>query len=304
MTAREPIFFELESGVMLSTELWGSSDADLTPWVLTHGLASNKHLWDGVAKHLTRMGHPVVTVDQRGHGQSSKPDSGYDIVSCANDLALLIEHLVVNVGIGKPAVAGQSWGGNVVLEMARQHRNAASLICCVDGGFIELRSRYPQWADAEQALAPPALLGTPVAQIERWVESMAEDWPPEGRAGAMANFEVRSDGTIAPWLTFERHLEVLRGLWEHDPFGSMPHVKTPTLIIAAEDDPPTRSKGESVERALRLLPTVRAEWFRPAHHDVHAQKPAEVAELLHSAVTTADFFSRDLRGSNDGHPPT
>ncbi|MFW2381286.1 MAG: alpha/beta fold hydrolase [Acidimicrobiales bacterium] len=291
MTAREPMFVELESGVELSIELWGSSDTDLTPWVLTHGLASNKHLWDGVAAHLAHRGHPVVTVDQRGHGQSSKPDSGYDMVSCANDLALLIEQLAVIGGIVKPAVAGQSWGGNVVLEMARQHNNAASVICCVDGGFIELRSRFPHWADAEQALAPPALLGTPVAQIEQWVESMASDWPSEGRAGTMANFEVRSDGTIAPWLTLERHLMVLRGLWEHDPYDSMPQVETPTLIVAAEDDNPTWPKAEPVARALELLPTARAEWFRPAHHDVHAQKPAEVAELLHSAVTAADFFS-------------
>jgi pimeloyl-ACP methyl ester carboxylesterase len=291
MTTPEPVFFELESNVVLSTEVWGAHNSNLTPWVLTHGLASNKHLWDGVAERLAGLGHAVVTVDQRGHGQSSKPDSGYDIVSCANDLSLLIEHLATDHGVWRPAVAGQSWGGNVVLEMARQHPHAASLICCVDGGFIDLRSRYPRWDDAEGALAPPQLRGTPVAQIEQWVDSMAADWPPEGRSGTMANFELRDDGTVAPWLTYERHLLVLRGLWEHDPFESMPHVTTPTLLVAAEDEDPTWPKAGPVARSLELLPTSRAEWFRPAHHDVHAQKPAEVAELLHSSVTAADFFT-------------
>jgi pimeloyl-ACP methyl ester carboxylesterase len=291
MTTRESILVELESNVTLSAEVWTTGDPHSTPWVLTHGLASNKHLWDGVARRLVERGHMVVTVDQRGHGQSSKPDDGYDITSCANDLALLLEYLEVRRGVRRPAVAGQSWGGNVVLEMAHQHPNAASLICCVDGGFIELGSRYPRWADAEQVLAPPKLLGTPVAQVRQWIESMAADWPPEGRDGAMANFEVRPDQTIAPWLTYERHIKVLRGLWEHHPFELMPQVSTPTLIIAAEDDHPTWSKEEPVSRALALLPTARAEWFRPAHHDVHAQKPAQVAALLHSSVTAADFFS-------------
>ncbi|MBT8240169.1 MAG: alpha/beta hydrolase, partial [Acidimicrobiia bacterium] len=226
MTARESIVVDLDSSVTLSAEVWTAGYSHLTPWVLTHGLASNKHLWDGVARRLSDLGHVVVTVDQRGHGQSSKPDDGYDVVSCANDLALFLEHLAVERGIQTPAVAGQSWGGNVVLEMARQHPHAAALICCVDGGFIELRSKYPQWADAEQALAPPPLLGTSAARIRQWIESMAADWPPEGREGTMANFEVRPDGTIAPWLTYERHLKVLRGLWEHDPFESMPQVST------------------------------------------------------------------------------
>ncbi len=292
MTARESAFFELESNVVLSTELWGSPGSDLTPWVLTHGLASNKHLWDGVARRLAEMGHAVVTVDQRGHGQSSKPDDGYDMDTCADDMAELLEHLGGRWHFHQePAVAGQSWGGNVVLEMARRHPHAASLICCVDGGFIDLRSRYPKWADAEQALSPPPLLGTPVAQIEQWLDEMAADWPPEGRAGTMANFEIGPDRTIAPWLSFENHLKVLRGLWEHRPFESMPRVSTPTLIVAAEDSNTMWSKDESVARSIALLPTARAEWFRPAHHDVHAQKPDAVAGLLHSSVTQADFFS-------------
>jgi pimeloyl-ACP methyl ester carboxylesterase len=285
-------FFELDSGVVLATEFWGPHEPSFTPWVLTHGLASNKHLWDGVARRLAELGHAVVTVDQRGHGQSSKPDDGYDIDTCADDMADLLEHLGGRWHFHEePAVAGQSWGGNVVLEMAHRHPHAASLICCVDGGFIDLGSRYRKWADAEQALAPPALLGTPVAQIEQWIDEVAADWPAEGRSATMANFEVRPDGTIAPWLSFEHHLMVLRGLWEHNPFASMPHVSTPTLIIAAEDADPIWSKAEPVARSIDLLPTARAEWFRPAHHDVHAQKPDAVADLLHLSVTQVDFFS-------------
>ena len=291
MTGPEIMDFELRSGVTLNTRVWRSDSDDHPPWVLTHGLGSNARLWDGVAARLAALGHSVVTVDQRGHGQSSKPDDGYDMATCADDLALLLERLAIDLSIVQPAVGGQSWGGNVVLELGHRHTQVASLVCCVDGGFIDLQSWYPHWTEAEQKLAPPALLGTPIAQIEGWLANSAADWPPEGRAGTMANFEQRPDGTIAPWLTFERHLKVLRGLWEHRPFEIMSAVETPVLIIAVDDGSPNFPKAEPVEHALGLLPTARAEWFRPAHHDVHAQKPDEVADLLHRAAAQPDFFS-------------
>ena len=85
------------------------------------------------------------------------------------------------------------------------------MIARVDGGFIDLAGKFPNWDDAAAALAPPRLAGTPLADITRWVETSAADWPEGGRQGTLANFEVRDDATIAPWLTFDRHLTVLRG---------------------------------------------------------------------------------------------
>jgi len=281
----------LASGVELHAVHWsadGGGRSALPPWLLVHGLASNARLWDGVALHLTQLGHDVVAIDQRGHGLSSKPDEGYDMATVADDLRLLIGEL----GWDRAAVAGQSWGGNVVLELAVRHPDHVHTIACVDGGFIDLATKFPEWDDAAVALAPPRLAGTPLDQITRWLETSAADWPEEGRRGTLANFEVRDDGTIAPWLTFDRHLMVLRGLWEHQPSTRYPNVGVPALLIGADtgDVAWSHSKHEAVDHALTALPTGRAEWFSPAHHDVHAQHPVEVAALLHRAVTESDFF--------------
>ena len=292
MTVRDE-HVALDSGVELHVRVHESTSPKRVPWLLVHGLASNAQTWDGVASRLAAAGHPVVAVDQRGHGTSAKPDGGYDMATVADDLALLIDEL----GWDRPAVAGQSWGGNVVVELASRHRSLASMIACVDGGYIRLRDRFPEWDDAVAVLSPPPLVGVPLAQIEEWLATSAADWPEEGRAGTLANFEVRPDGTIAPHLTLDRHLEVLRGLWEHDPESRMHDIEVPVLFVVADngDGEWTRSKEAAVEAAAAAAKSAVVRWFRPAHHDVHAQRPDDVARLLHAASTSPAFWDAAAR---------
>jgi len=286
-----PVRHDLPSGVELQAFHWDPPEhivPTLRPWLLVHGLASNARLWDGVAWRLAQRGHPVVAVDQRGHGHSSRPDDGFDMLTVADDLRLLIDDL----GWDRPMVSGQSWGGNVVLELAHRHPSAVSGIACIDGGLIELRKRFPDWEEARTVMAPPRLLGTPVEHVRAWLDQVASDWPEEGRLGQLANFEVRSDGTVAPWLTFERHIAVLRGLWEHSPATICANITVPVLLVTADTGNAdwSDSKAAAVESAMRVLPRSRSEWFHGAHHDVHAQHPEEIASLLHRAVTEPDFF--------------
>ena len=55
-------------------------NVDGTDLVLLHGLASNLNIWNLVAPVLSQNFN-VYTLDQRGHGLSSKPDIGYDFDS-------------------------------------------------------------------------------------------------------------------------------------------------------------------------------------------------------------------------------
>ncbi len=285
----------LSSGVVLSAVHWAAADRPTgvandqpVPWLLVHGLASNARLWDGVARRLAALGHPVVAVDQRGHGQSSKPDDGFDMATVADDLQLLLDEL----GWKTAAVAGQSWGASVVVELGVRHPDVVHTLACVDGVLGGLKQRFPQWEEASTALAPPKLAGHPRSMIDSWIAESAADWPEEGRAGTMANFEVRSDDTIAPWLTFERHLKVLRGMWDYEPVVRYREVSMPVLIIQADSGDTTEAKEAAVAAATEALATSRTEWFRPAHHDVHAQHPEPVSELLHRAVAETNFFPK------------
>ncbi len=237
-------------------------------------------------RRLTAFGHPAFTVDLRGHGRSSKPDGPYDVPTVADDLATLIARL----GIDRPVVAGQSWGGNVAIELAARHPDVIRGIVCVDGGWIELRDQFDGWEACRIALAPPRLAGRRFTDVEGYIRDAHPDWPETGIAGTLANFEVRPDGTIAPWLTFDRHLTVLRGLWEHHPTERYADVSAPVLLAPADGGDPGRIERarEATDRALATLPNARRRWFI-GDHDIHAQHPDELAGVMH-ALTTEGFY--------------
>jgi pimeloyl-ACP methyl ester carboxylesterase len=276
-------------GVDLAVDCWEAAGADgiaseaavgASPrpsFLLVHGLASNARMWDGVAEALTGAGFQALTVDLRGHGRSSKPDDGYDVPTVADDVAALIAAM----SLDRPIVAGQSWGGNVVLELAARHPAATRAIALVDGGWLDLQAAFPDWETCRTTLAPPRLAGTPAVDVEGYIRSAHPDWPETGIRGTLANFEVRPDGTIAPWLTYDRHLVVLRGLWEHRPAERYGSVTVPVLLCPADsgDGGEGARKVAAVEAAAAAIPRARVEWFR-GDHDIHAQHPVELAQAL------------------------
>ena len=282
-TLRVPV----ADGVELAADLWApDGPATGAPFLLVHGLASNARLWDGVAARLIARGHPVVTVDLRGHGRSAKPDGPYDVPTVADDVAALIRAL----GLDRPIVAGQSWGGNVVLELAARHGDLVRGIVCVDGGWLEPGTSFPSWEACREALAPPRLAGRSGKELEGYIRRAHPDWPEAGIAGTLANMEWRPDGTIAPWLTYDRHIAVLRGMWEHRPTALYPRVTVPVLLAPAVNDPSREARQrDSVAAAAAALPNARVHWFT-GDHDIHAQHPAELVDVM-TNMTDSGYFA-------------
>ena len=56
----------------------------------------------------------VVAIDQRGHGETFKPETGYDFDTVVSDLHTFMDAL----DISSPIIVGHSWGADVALEYA------------------------------------------------------------------------------------------------------------------------------------------------------------------------------------------
>ena len=263
-------------------------DPAAVPFVLVHGLASNLRLWDGVAEDLHGRGHTVVALDQRGHGRSDAPDAAYGIDLAVADLQAVIEAL----GLSRPVVAGQSWGGNVVLEHGWRMPRAVRGIVCVDGGIIELADWFDTWEACLSALTPPDLQHLTRDELESRMRTWSPELPDRAIAAALECFRVTADGRIEPRLARHRHLQIVRSLWEHRPSTRYPTLESPTLLVLAGtgDEARTARKRRAEALALAAAPRLRSHWFTPAHHDVHSQYPDRVAELLAAQVRDG-FFS-------------
>jgi pimeloyl-ACP methyl ester carboxylesterase len=265
----------VEIGLKIHIRVW-SIDGPKTPFLLVHGLASNSQTWDQVARLLAEAGHPVVAIDQRGHGMSDKPDEGYDFATITGDLVKLIKVF----GWERPILVGQSWGGNVMLAFGALHPHLARGLIFVDGGYFDLQMRSADWETTRKNFTPPNLLGTPHEQMRLWMRESHPDWDDEGIEGQLGNFEILEDGTIRPWLTLERHLRILRALWEQRPSTLYPLVKEPVLIAVAGEVGEDQIRDKMIDRAAAGLEKVSVTWFAQTAHDIHVHRPQQLVAVF------------------------
>jgi pimeloyl-ACP methyl ester carboxylesterase len=221
-----------------------------------------------------------------GHGLSTSPDTGYDFETLTEDLLAVLAHLDWQPPHHRPWVAGQSWGANVVIELAARHPDAVAGLVLVDGGMGDMADRFADWPTCEAALAPPLFEGVTAADFERYLRTQHPDWSESGIAGTLGNVEMRPDGTVAPRLARRHHITILRQLWEHRPSTRCAELKAPVLLLPAEDPVQTRwmaAKQEDVGRAGKVLARSMTHWIR-GDHDLHAQHPDLVAEWIDDAT--------------------
>jgi pimeloyl-ACP methyl ester carboxylesterase len=262
-------------------------DPSLASFVLVHGLASNVRLWDGVAERLHAAGHTVIALDQRGHGRSDAPEGGYDLDTAVADLRAVIGGL----GLERPVLAGQSWGGNVVLELGWRYPDAVRGITCVDGGVIELAESYPSWEECLAKLTPPTLTHLTLVELQARIRASVPHFSDRAVQAYLHCFCELPDGKIEPRLTRSRHLQILRSLWEHRPSTRWPTLKTPALLLLADTGDASRKEAKRRAEAAALTSgaKVRSVWFSPGHHDLHLEAPERVADL-HLEALRDGFF--------------
>src|SRR3989442_3462069 len=80
------------------------------PVILIHGWPLSGRSWERQVPVLLRAGYRVITYDRRGFGDSSKPTSGYDYDTFAEDL----HRLVTKLDLREVALVGFSMGGGEV----------------------------------------------------------------------------------------------------------------------------------------------------------------------------------------------
>ena len=198
----------------------------------------------------------LVAYDQRGLGQSSKPDRRYTMTDYADDAAALMAH----VGWSSVFVVGVSFGGMVAQELALRHPAKVSrlvLACASPGG--DGGSSYPFHDIGHLTGEDRARHLLPISDTRRDA-AWARDHPDE--YAAMIAFAAADPHRDEPGHRTGA-LRQLEARAEHDTWNRLPDIDCPTLIAAGAHD---GIAPLAVQRGMAdRIPDARLEVFEGGH---------------------------------------
>jgi len=275
-------------GVGLRYLEWPAGDEKQPGVLLIHGLSSNALIWKRLAHLLA--GRRVVALDQRSHGRSDSPATGYGNEQLAADAAFAITEL----GLARPIVAGHSWGALIALELAATFPDLVGGLAVVDGPIAPM-SMFMTWDEAATRMQPPL----PVYKGLDEATGAVRDYLREAWDIDLVDFVeaglVEEGGAWRSTLTAPVRLEILKAMFGAQPELLLPRVEAPILVAAAGDFRDWRER--QVAMATEIRPDAAVHWYDSAH-DIPLIRPAELAVDLERLAYRAAY--RDLERDLDG----
>lgn len=268
--------FRVDNNVTLSTIIHGSLPVD---FILVHGLASNARLWDGVGEFLLDQGKSSIAIDLRGHGLSSKPADGYTHDQITRDIEIIAQRVVDLQAKKRVVLVGQSWGAALVTDFAVRFPQYVAGLVLVDGGYSDLKSRFPSWSECQTLLKPPDLSGLRFADAKRFIQTAHPTWSQTALDASIANLEELGDGKVRARLSLANHMAILHELYDYTPLTSLGKLTIPIRILVAQSK---HNSGDSsiiseIEQVNQLV-NLRLDIFENGDHDLHAQFPNLVGQ--------------------------
>ncbi len=212
------------SDVSLHYDLRGSGD----PVVMIMGLGASSAVWDPRLVEELAQSFKVLTFDNRGVGQSDKPDIPYSLEMFADDTVDLMDAL----GIERAHIFGVSMGGMIAQEFALRHPGrlgTLTLGCTTAGGAHAV----PPPPESMKILTAPRDGVAPDEIIRRgWPLSYTPDFIRDHRDELEAAIERILEHPTPPYA-FTRQLEATYTLKTWD---RLPDIKAPTLVVTGAKD--------------------------------------------------------------------
>lgn len=249
-------------------------------WVFVHGLMGFGQNWRRIISGLEAT-ERCFAFDQRGHGRSFKPQSGYAPEDYANDLKLLVDEL----GWDKFVLVGHSMGGRNILNFASRFPERVSHLIVEDIG-PESSPNAHEYYEYLLNLVP-----SPFVSREAAKKYFAEDFIRTAKTREnvqimaqyfYANMEEKPEGTV-DWRFSKQGIidSVKQGrsgaYWEQ-----VKCLKVPTLWVRGD-----RSQELSPENFKKVLASnsmIKGVEIPGAGHWVHSDQPQAFIEAVRMFV--------------------
>jgi pimeloyl-ACP methyl ester carboxylesterase len=233
-----------------SIDLYYEDHGQGKPVVLIHGWPLSGASWEKQVPALVGAGYRVITYDRRGFGNSSRPTTGYDYDTFADDLHKLLTKLDLN----DAALVGFSMGGGEVARYLGAHGSKRVSKAVFMSAITPFRLKTPDNpAGAERAV------------FEELQKSIAADRPAL-LSGFLANFynvdtlkgtrisddAVRLSWSIAAGASPKGTLDCVQA-WLTDFRPDLKRIDVPTLVVHGDDDRilPLAATGKRTQECVK-----------------------------------------------------
>jgi pimeloyl-ACP methyl ester carboxylesterase len=242
------------------------------PLILIHGIGSRWQMWNPVIERLAAE-REVVALDLPGFGASPPPPPGTP--AGVRSLTELVGQFLDGLGLEQPHLAGNSLGGWISLELAKQRRGRTATALSPGGFHNDAEALYQRatlWTSRRGArlLAP---------QVQRLMRS------PRMRRAVLGQYMARperiSHGEAAESITalagapwFDETLHAITR--EHFSGGAQIHVPV-TVAWGARD---RLLLPRQARRVRAAIPTARIISLKGCGHVPTFDDPEQVARVL------------------------
>jgi pimeloyl-ACP methyl ester carboxylesterase len=249
-----------------------------TPLLFLHATGFHAWLWLPYARRLAGR-FRVLALDQRGHGASDKPATGYRWERFGEDLAGFLEALdldgvrAVGHSKGATAIAAAAAAGcrrfarTVLIEPVLFEGPPATepvLESPLAMGALKRRAVFASREAMFAALRPKLPFAT-------WEEEFVRLYVEHGVAD-------RPDGQVELCCPGEIEAQVYAHAPMSDGFAFLERLAVPTLVVRGETSPGLGERESAA--ALARLPAGSLVTVRRAGHFVPMERSAEVAEAI------------------------
>jgi non-heme chloroperoxidase len=248
-----------------------------SPVVLLAGYPHTGRHWDKQVPALIAAGHRVITIDRRGFGGSSRPSTGYDFDTLADDIESVMAHL----NLKDVTLAGFSMGTGEVIRYVGKY--GASRLRKV----ALLGTMGPFWLKA-----PDNPAGAEESLFDGWQAALRTD-----RAATLlgiiknaTNHDVLrgtrvSDEVVnAAWnsAVAASPIAIVEciGAWKADFRADIPKINVPTLIVHGGDTDRILPPDIHSRRLAKLIKGVKFVEIEGGPHDIHWTHTDRVNEEL------------------------
>jgi len=281
------------NGVRLHYLDWGGKGETI---LFLHGLGDTPHIFDELAPKFTNQ-FRVLGLTRRGHGQSDKPETGYDTATLVEDIRQFLDALI----IPRAVLVGHSIAGDELTRFAGAHPDRVIKLVYLDAAYD--RAGLPEiMKQRPPELAPTKTDMESLDGFRKWVSRMSF-WSDACEANLREMMVFSADGTI---LGEVKPAKVSRLLMQGT-VNSRPDytkIKSPALNIAVlgfssrlsdfvqtlPDGTRAKAQGalsktkefqaQQTERFRKELPSARVVVFTNADHHCFIEREDDVVREM------------------------